>query len=86
MKKILYIISRQLDQDLDQLISTPISSGYSISVILIQKGVTLNPIWNFPYFVLEDDIKTNNQSSICSKIQYPDMVHMIFEADTVISL
>jgi len=86
MKKILYIISKQLDQDLDQLISSIKSPAYSVSVLLIQKGIVLKHTWDFPCFVLEDDLKTNDDSVLCSKIQYSDMVRMVFEADTVISL
>ena len=86
MKKILYIISKQLDQDFNQFISSSVSPEYSISVILIQNGVRLNPTWAFPSFVLKDDIQLNEQSALYSKIQYSDMVHMIFEADTIISL
>ena len=86
MKKILYIISKQVDQDLECLIPSSISSKHSISAILIQEGTTLKPSWTFPYFVLEDHIQIKDEASLCSKIQYSDMVRMIFEADTVISL
>ena len=77
MKKILYIISKQIDQDLECLISSSISPKHSISAILIQEGVTLKPSWTFPYFVLEDYIQIKDEAALCSKIQYSDMVRMI---------
>ena len=86
MKKILYIISKHVDQDLECLISSSVSPKHSISAILIQEGVTLRPSWTFPYFVLEDNKQIKNEADLCSKIQYSDMVRMVFEADTVISL
>lgn len=86
MKKILYIISKELDQDLSQLISSSASSRYSISAIFIQKGVVLKTAWPFPCFLLQDDSQINDQSALCPKIQYSDMLRMIFEVDTVISL
>ena len=86
MKKILYIISKQLDQDLNQLISSSTSQEYSTSVIFIQKGITVKTTWSFPCFVLEDDVWISNQATLYPKIQYSDMVRMLFEVDTVISL
>ena len=86
MKKILYIISKQLDKDLNQLISSSTPTQFSISVILIQKGIKQNYTWSFPCFALEDDIQIKDRPTSYSKIQYSDMVRMVFEADTVISL
>ena len=86
MKKILYIISKKVDQDIDQLIPSSIPIEYSVSAILIQGGINQKPIWAFPFFAIEDDISTNQQYTLCSKIQYSDMLYMIFESDTVISL
>ena len=86
MKNILYIISKPPDPDLEQLLSSPRSSEQSISAILIQKGIGFKPPDSISCFALENDLPANNGSEAYSKIQYSDMLNMIFEADTVISI
>lgn len=86
MKKILYIISKPLDDDLQQALTLPPSADYSTSSILIQKGVESLLKFPFPCFVLENDIGKNDLPGSYSKIQYSDMLRMILESDTVISL
>lgn len=86
MKNILYIISKPPDPDLDHLLSSSHSSEQSVSAVLIQKGMTYTPSGAISCFALEDDLPANNGTDACSKIQYSDMLRMIFEADTVISI
>lgn len=87
MKKTLYIISKKQDHDFEELLSSAQSSEHSVSAIFIQKGTDFQGLLPFPCFVLHDDISPNNNiEKACSSIQYSDMLQMIFDADTVISL
>ena len=84
MKNILYLISKQPDNDLDQLLSFQISPETNVSAILIQQGTSAQLHVPFSCFALENDVP--DQDMIHSKIQYSDMLEMILNADTVISI
>lgn len=86
MKKTLYIISKLPDEDMKALLSSLKIADHSISAILIQQGTGFFSIMPFPFFVLENDISTSEIPDSYSKIQYSDMLQMIFDADTVISI
>ena len=87
MKKTLYIISKEQDPDFNELLFSPQSSDHSVSAILIQKGTELTHHWPFPCCALSTDVSQNaDKEKTYSKIQYFDMLQMIFDADTVISL
>lgn len=87
MKKILYLISKQPDKDIAEILSTPIPSEHSVSAILLQQGIRTDLHVPFSCFVLENDISTDDDLvPSYSKIQYSDMVQMIFDADSVISI
>jgi hypothetical protein len=87
LKKTLYIISKEQDPDFEELIASPSSSEYSVSAIFIQKGADFSHHWPFPCFALNNDISpSTDREKTYSKIQYSDILQMIFDADTVISL
>jgi hypothetical protein len=86
MKKILYLISKQPDKDIADILSTPIPSEHSVSAILLQQGTRTDLHVPFSCFVLENDISTDDLDPSYSKIKYSDMVQMIFDADSVISI
>ncbi len=86
MKNILYLISKQPDNDLDQLLSFPVSPETTVSAILIQQGMRPQLKVPFPCFALENDVPDQDMTVSYSKIQYSDMLEMILHADTVISI
>lgn len=86
MKKTLYIISKPPDVEMKELLSFPVPADHLISAILIQQGIGFNSTESIPLFALENDIFSNQLKDSYSKIQYSDMLRMIFEADTVISI
>lgn len=86
MKKTLYIISKPQDEDMNTLLSSPVSADHSISAIVIQQETGFIPAVHFPLFFLKNDMTLNDMTDSYSKIQYSDMLRMIFEADTVISI
>lgn len=86
MKKILYLISKQPDKDIADILSSPIPSEHSVSAILLQQGIRTDLHVPFSCFVLENDISTDDSDPSYSKIQYSDMVQMIFDSDSVISI
>ncbi len=86
MKNILYLISKQPDNDLEQLLSFPVSPETNVSAILIQHGIRAQLNVPFPCFALENDVPDQDMTVSYSKIQYSDMLEKILNADTVISL
>ena len=56
MKNILYLISKQPDNDLDQLLSFPVSPETTVSAILIQQGMRPHPSKAFWLFQVESII------------------------------
>jgi len=86
MKKTLYIISKPPDEDMKSLLSSPLPPDHSISAILIQQGTGFKEAVLFPIFVLQNDIPSNETTDSYSKIKYSDMLNMVFDADTVISI
>lgn len=86
MKNILYLISKQPDNDLDQLLSFPVSPETTVSAILIQQGIRAQLNVPFSCFALENDVSNQEMTVSYSKIQYSDMLEMILYADTVISI
>lgn len=86
MKKTLYLISKPQDEDMNTLLSFPVSANHSISAIVIQQETGFIPTVPFPLFFLNTDMTSNDMTEPYSKIQYSDMLRMIFEADTVISI
>jgi len=86
MKNILYLISKQPDNDLDQLLSFPVSPETTVSAILIQQGIRAQLNVPFSCFTLKNDVLHQEMTVSNSKIQYSDMLEMILHADTVISI
>ncbi len=86
MKNILYLISKQPDNDLDQLLSFPVSPETTVSAILIQQGIRAQLNVPFSCCALENDVLNQEMTVSYSKIQYSDMLEMILHADTVISI
>lgn len=86
MKKTLYIISKAQDDDMNAILSSPVPAEHSVSAILIQQGIDFAPTASIPCFVLENNMIPNQMAESYSKIQYSDMLQMIFESDTVISI
>lgn len=86
MKKTLYIISKPQDEDMNTILSSPVSADHSISAIVIQQETGFIPTVPFPLFFLKNDMSSNDMTDSYSKIPYSDMLQMIFEADTVISI
>ncbi len=84
MKNILYIISKQPENGLEHLLSLPVSPETTVSAILIQQGISAQLHVPFSCFALENDVPDQNMTY--SKIQYSDMLEMILNADTVISI
>lgn len=86
MKNILYLISKQPDNDFEQLLSFPITPDTAVSAILIQQGIGAHFHVPFSCFALENDVPDQDMTVSYSKIQYSDMLEMILNADTVISI
>lgn len=83
MKKILYIVSKAPGKESISLL--PADSGFKndVSVVLVQDGVR-HQKFPFPHvFTLSDDIVSLKLSSPFPSVSYQDLLHMIFEAETV---
>jgi len=86
VKIILYIISRKPSSDWP-FPEFPESTDTTINVIFIQEAVNLRlSLATGNHFTLKDDMASKDQSSSFPSIEYHDMLRMIFEANTVISI
>jgi len=86
VKNILYIISRKPSSDWP-FPEFPENTDTTINVIFIQEAVNLRlSLTTGNYFTLKEDMASKDQSSSFPSIEYHDMLRMIFEANTVISI
>jgi hypothetical protein len=86
LKNILYIISRKPSPDWP-FPEFPENTDTTINVIFIQEAVNLQSSLTYgKHFTLKEDMPSKNNSSSFPSIGYHDMLRMIFEANTVISI
>lgn len=83
MRKVLVLLSSEAESFLEELIAASDFSDCSVQGVLLQETSGSDRTFPFPYFTVASDKETT--SSSCSSIDYPDILKMIFEADTIIS-
>lgn len=86
MRKVLYLLSRPLGEIPKSLLTPSASSDEEVSVILIEDGVGLDQAPGQLVYALAEDVASRKNESKLSMVSYRDMLRMIFEADTVISV
>jgi sulfur transfer complex TusBCD TusB component (DsrH family) len=86
MRKVLYLLSQPLTDIPKELLSTSSSPGEEVSVILIEDGVKLDQVPAQKVFSLTEDVATKNIKTKFPTVSYRDMLRMIFESDTVITV
>ncbi len=86
MRKILYLLSQPPGDIPKSLLSNSASPAEEVSVILIEDGVKLDQVPAQKVFVLTEDAASRNVTTKFSTVSYQDMLRMIFEADTVITI
>ena len=68
---------------MEELVAASDFSDCSVQGVLLQDSLGFEKTFPFPCYTLDSGKKKD--SSSYPPIQYPDMLKMIFEADTVIS-
>jgi hypothetical protein len=86
LRKVLYILSKDLAQFSDALLPKDPPPDNDISVILIQEGVSLKKVPGTHIYVLSDDAVSRNVVPSFPTISYRAMLEMIFDADAVVAL
>lgn len=86
LRKVLYILSKDLAQFSDALLPKDPPLDKDISVILIQEGVLLKKVPGTHIYALSDDAVSRNVVPSFPTISYHDMLEMIFDADAVVAL
>ena len=84
MRTVLYIISKGTPFALDLI--PPASSHSDASVLLIQDGVRLTKVPSPRVYVLAEDAAARHVTPAFPAVSYPEMIRLMFEADTVIAL
>jgi len=83
MRKVLFLLSSEAESSFEELVAASDFSDCSVQGVLLQDTHSSDRKFPFPYFTVASDKET--VSSAYSSIDYPDMLKMIFEADTIIS-
>ena len=65
------------------LLPTDSGSKNDVSIVLIQDGVKYQKLPFTHVFTLSDDVVSRKLSSPYPSVSYPDLLRMIFEAETV---
>lgn len=86
MRKVLYFFSKMSDRFPDELLVSPSSREYDVSVVLTQDAVALPNIPAFRVHILSEDVLAKNAVSSFPKVSSRDLLRMMFEADTVVAL
>ncbi|RMH06619.1 MAG: hypothetical protein D6704_06870 [Nitrospirae bacterium] len=86
MKTILYLLSKELTSFPEGIIPQTPLQDYSLTLLLIQKGVRNTVSFPFPCYALSDDLESQGIASSYPVVDYSTMLHMLLQADTVIVL
>ncbi len=82
MRKVLFLLSPGTESSLEKILTDCTFSDCSAQGILLQGSHLFEKTFPFPCYILDSG---KSEVSVCSPVHYPDMLKMIFEADTVIS-
>jgi sulfur transfer complex TusBCD TusB component (DsrH family) len=85
MQKLLYIVSKAGSLSCG-LIPSESSPDREVSVLLIQDGVSLTQVPGTRVFALSEDAASRRVTPIYPTVSYQEMLRLLFEADTVVSL
>lgn len=86
MRKILYLLTDP-DPAQTDLLAIKQSSSSDVSVILLQDGVKVKLPGTFQQvYALSDDVRVQNVPVSYPLVSYADLLRMILESDTVVSL
>ena len=85
MRKLLYIVSKASSLS-SGLIPSKSSPDREVSVLLIQDGVSLTEVPGTRVFALGEDAVSRRITPAYPMVSYQDMLKLLFEADTVVSL
>lgn len=84
MRKILYLLTKDVGQLAPDVIPKNPVAGDEISVILMQGGISLPQVHASHVYTLSDDTASKNECSSFPSVSYQDVLRMVFEADGVV--
>jgi hypothetical protein len=83
MRNVLYLVTKDPTQDL--LIHNP-SPNLTTSVVLLQEAVSLPHVSANHVYALAEDAASRKVTPSVPMVSYQEMLHMIFDADSVVAL
>ena len=83
MRKVLFLLSPGSEISLEELFAASDFSDFSAQAVILNKSAGSEKSFPFPCFLLGSNEKIPEFSY--PPIDYPDVLRMVFEADTIIS-
>lgn len=81
MRKVLFLLSPEAESSLQDIVAATDFSDCSVQGVLLQGSHGSECVFQFPCHTLN----SSEDEGYSSSVQYPEMLKMIFEADTIIS-
>ena len=85
MRKLLYLL-KSAAADSETLLPPRPDPEQEVTVILIQDGVARRHVPAGRVYALSDDVAARGIAPAFPTISYPDLVRMLFEADSVVAI
>ena len=85
MRKVLFVFSARSDSCIEELVAAYPFSDYSVQGVFLQENPDGEGAFPFPCHILNRGKCEKKDASLYPYIRYPEMLKMVFEADTIIS-
>lgn len=85
MRKVLFLLSPEVESSIEKILSAYPFSDYSVQGIFLYGCPVSEKTFPFPCYILDSEKSKKSEHSAYPLIHYPDVLKMIFDADTVIS-
>ena len=89
MRKVLYLVTRNIELSQDPLFSSQSGPDLQPEMVLLEEGVRIHlnvPFDSIPVSALKEDLQKHSVMFSGNTIGYEELVEKIFSADTVITL
>lgn len=86
MRTVLYLITRNEVKDGHGLIPRDSSENLTTIAVLLQEAVSLSTVRAGHVYALAEDVGSRKVTPSVPTVSYPDLLHMIFDADSVVAL
>jgi sulfur transfer complex TusBCD TusB component (DsrH family) len=86
VRKVLYLLTKNPPQDVQNLLAQNSSPDLVTSAILLHDTVSFHRIPTGHVYALAEDAASRNVVPSVPTVSYQEMLHMIFDADSVVTL